>query len=346
MTNTDDDPIQNAIDRLCKPPGSLGVIERLAHRLGTITGSTRPAVRPAAAVVFAADHGVTARGVSAWPSSVTAAVTTLMAGGRTASGVFARTIDVDFTVVDVGLCSPIVAPEIHEVHFVDAAKVRGTADFSVGPAMDRETFDHAWQTGWSMVETAARNDVKVLIGGEMGIGNTTAASCLTAWWTDAAVADVVGPGAGLDDAGIRRKRDVVTQTLVRVDTLGFDRATATADDAREIARQIGGLEIVSLAGFYAAAAQRRVVVLLDGFISTAAALVAETIRPGTKNHMIAAHQSTEPGHAAALAYLGLQPVLSMSMRLGEASGALAAMPMLDLAAAMMRDMATLDELGK
>lgn len=339
----DPDAVDRRLDQLCKPPGSLGAIEALARRLCLIQQTLTPQTRPRQVTVFAADHGVVDEGVTAWPSSVTAAVAGVMQQGRTASGVWARSLECDYEVVDVGLLSPPASAS----GLIDAAARRGTANLMREAAMDEADFDHAWQTGASRAEAACQNGHRLLIGGEMGIGNTTSASCLIGLLELASRSGgeavesaeaLVGPGAGATPEQLDRKRRVVATAIERVEALG-------TRDPKRIACEVGGLEIVALAGFFATGAALRATLLIDGVIATAAALIAEAIRPGTRHAMIAGHRSSEPAHRWALSRLGLEPVLDLGMRLGEGSGALAALPLLDLAAAMITDMATLDELG-
>jgi nicotinate-nucleotide--dimethylbenzimidazole phosphoribosyltransferase len=313
---------QQTVDRLnslCKPSGSLGTIETIAANLCRIQQTLRPVTTPRSVSIFAADHGVTVEGVSAWPSKVTAAVVRVMQMQRTASGVFAKSLHCDYEVVDVGLGE------------------RGTRNLLREAAMDDDAFSHAWSVGTDRASAACDRGANLLIGGEMGIGNTTSASCLIGLLCDVSPIGIVGTGAGLSEERLPHKQAVVAAAIQRVKRLGVT-------DARGIACQVGGLEIVALAGFYAEAARRRRVILLDGMIATSAAVLADAIRLGTKDFMIAGHRSTEPGHIAALSHLGLEPILDLGMRLGEASGALACLPMLDLAAAMISEMATLNEL--
>lgn len=319
------------INQLCKPPGSLGGIEAIAHHLCRIQQTVTPVTRPRHVCIFAADHGVVRQGVSAWPSEVTAAVTDVMVQGRTASGVFASALQCSYEVVDVGLLRACNSPIIH------SAKRRSTGDLMVESAMTLADFEHAWQTGVLRAALAADAGNRILIGGEMGIGNTTPASCIIALLCFVESDQVVGRGAGIDDAGLERKREVVAEAVKRVRQSG-----STAP--QQIAIEVGGLEIVALAGFYWEAARRGLTIVLDGLIATSAAVLANAIYPGTSEKMIAGHRSTEPGHLAALEQLKLEPVLDMQLRLGEATGALAALPLLDLAAAMMNSMASLSEL--
>lgn len=330
--------IQARLDSLCKPPGSLGDLERIAFRLCEIQQTLNPVTAPRSVSVFAADHGVAGEGVTNWPSSVTGAVVRLMRAGQTASGVFARTLSCHYEVVDVGLLKPnaVQVAGVADM-FVDAARRRETGNLLHEPAMSPADFEAAWQTGVARSLVACQQGARVLIGGEMGIGNTTAASCLIGLLAGGEVDQIVGRGAGVNDDQLRRKQQVVSSAIERVRSLGDL-------SAGEIGRQAGGLEIAALAGFYHQSAQSGRVVLVDGLISTAAALLAESLHPGTRNNMIVGHRSTEPGHAIALNALKLEPVLDVNMRLGEATGALAALPLLDLAAAMMNEMATLSDL--
>lgn len=333
----DEQQIAVHLDRLCKPPGSLGDLEGLARRLCLVQQTLQPVTSPRRAVIFAADHGVTCEGVTAWPSQVTAAVVEQMQKQRTASGVFAQQLQCQYEVVDVGLLRGLVATS-DQTSSLDAARRRGTGNLRVEPAMERDDFEHGWMVGQMRAEEAQRAGCRLVIGGEMGIGNTTPASCLLALLAELDIDKIVGRGAGIDDAGLERKCQVVREAIARVRRLG-------AVGAERIACEVGGLEIVALAGFYARAAELKLVIVLDGFIATAAALLADVLRPGTHCQMIAGHASSEPGHVLALAKLGLVPLLDLHLRLGEGTGALAALPLIDLAAAMVSDMATLDELN-
>lgn len=331
----DEREVQTHLDALCKPPGSLGKLETIAKRLCMVQQTLAPVTKPRHASVFAADHGVTCEGVTAWPSEVTRAVVSVMQQGRTASGVFADSLDCSYEVVDVGLLSPVAV----EGCLIDASSRRGTGNLRREPAMTRAEFDHAWHVGQQRAGVACDAGAMVLIGGEMGIGNTTAASCLIGLLCNLPAEKVVGRGAGIDDNMLGHKERVVAEAMTRVSDLG-------SGDASEVACQVGGLEIVSLAGFYSEAAQRGRTVLVDGLIATSAALLTDAMQPRARNYMIAGHRSTEPGHLAALERLQLEPVLDLGMRLGEATGALSCLPLLDLASAMCSQMASLDELDR
>jgi nicotinate-nucleotide--dimethylbenzimidazole phosphoribosyltransferase len=330
------DEVLRHLDRLTKPPGSLGRLEELATRLCVIQGSLCPITRPRRIVLFAGDHGVVAEGVSAWPSEVTGLMVRNIVSGGAASSVLARATQTELVVVDVGAQSPPLPAQPGYV----AARVRdGSRNLAREPALTAAEFDRAWEVGAAQARLAAVEGMRVVAAGEMGIGNTTPAACLAALLADVPVAEAVGRGAGADDAALARKRAIVAEAVSRArETFVSDRKAALA--------ALNGLEIAAMSGFYAAAASAGLTVVLDGFIATSAALVAEFTHPGTREFFIAAHRSAEPGHAAMLTHLGLTPLLDgWQMRLGEGTGALLAMPMLDAAAAIVRDMATFDQVG-
>jgi nicotinate-nucleotide--dimethylbenzimidazole phosphoribosyltransferase len=257
-----------------------------------------------------------------------------MTRSRTASGVFARELQASYEVVDVGLIKPLLSDENPGGERSSARC--GTRNMRHGPAMTAAEFDYSWAVGEARARLAAETNA-ILIGGEMGIGNTTAASCLACLLAGFAPDEAVGRGAGLDEAGMQRKRAVVADVVARVRRKGIR-------GPMQLACEAGGFEIVALAGYYAEAAERGRTILLDGFISTAAVALAEAIRPGTLRRVIAGHCSAEKAHRQWLERLGLVPLLDLDCRLGEASGALLALPLIDLAAAMMNGMATLEEL--
>ena len=321
---------------LAKPRRSLGRLEELAARIATIQGTLAPAVRPRRAVLFAADHGVVAQGVSAWPSEVTALMVRTIVAGRAASTALAAAQGCDLRVVDVGVATPL--DDLSAGHFRRAPVATGTQDLSQTAAMTSEQFAAAWQVGADEARAAVDDGCRVLVAGEMGIGNTTAAACLTSLLADVAPDRATGRGAGVDDALRAAKSAIVAAATMRARTL-------MAKDARAAIASVAGFEIVAMAGLFAEAARHRVVLLLDGYVATAAALIAEALQPGIASCMIAAHLSAEPGHRAALAALQLDPLLEWNMRLGEGTGALVALPLLDAAAALLRDVASLDELG-
>ena len=329
-----EDMVWARLDALAKPQRSLGRLEALAVRLAMTQQRIDPVTRPRRIVLFAADHGVVARGVSAWPSAVTGLMVGTIAAGRASSSALAAAQTCDLRLVDVGVATPLPGP--YPAFHRQATVAPGTADLSTGPAMTVAQFDAAWNVGVDEAKRARAEGYAVLIAGEMGIGNTTAAACLTALLAGVAPEIAAGRGAGADDGTLAIKRAIVEEASRR--------ALSVADPRGAIAG-VAGFEIAAMAGYFAQGAASRATVLLDGYVATAAALVAERLAPGTANAMIAAHQSAEPGHGAALAALGLDPLLDWQMRLGEGTGALVALPLLDSAAALLRDVALLADLG-
>ena len=317
------------LNALAKPPGSLGRLEALAARLAVIQQSLRPVTRPRRIVLFAGDHGVAASGVTAWPSSVTGAMIGMICAGRASSSALARAQDADLRLVDVGSLSPTDNPP---AFFRDARIAAGTADLSCRAAMTPEEFDAAWNIGEEEARLAHAGGFTILIAGEMGIGNTTPAACLTSLLTGTQSA--TGRGAGANDDMLARKSAVVEAAVARARILEPKVAIAA----------VCGFEIAAMAGFFVQAARQGSTILLDGYVTTAAALIAERLSPGTAACMIAAHLSAEPGHRAALEMLGLEPLLEWNMRLGEGTGALTALPLLDSAAVLMSEVALLAEI--
>ncbi|MEM9367943.1 MAG: nicotinate-nucleotide--dimethylbenzimidazole phosphoribosyltransferase [Planctomycetota bacterium] len=330
--------IKARIASLCKPPGSLGVIEQVAERLCMTQRTLLPRTQPRSVTVFAADHGVTQEGVSAWPSAITRSVVEQMQHSRTASGVFADTLRCHYEVVDVGLLEPLGQ---YGDGALNCARRRGSGNLRCEAALTEKDFQHAWQVGEERASHAIDAGNHLLLGGEMGIGNTTAATCLIALFcqlqSTAEIDAIVGTGAGADASQMMRKQTAIRDAVGRVRSLGIE-------EPQQIGRHVGGLEIVALAGYFVGGAVRGATLLIDGVIATSAAVLAAAVQPGVQRQMMAAHRSTEPAQQVALKSLGLEPVLNLQMRLGEATGALAALPLLDLAASMINDMASIDEL--
>ncbi|WP_448661469.1 nicotinate-nucleotide--dimethylbenzimidazole phosphoribosyltransferase [Sphingomonas sp. CJ20] len=324
------------LDALAKPAGSLGKLEAVAARLAAIQQRLDPVTRPRRLVLFAGDHGVVAQGVTPWPSAVTGMMVGTILAGRASSTALAAAQDCDVRLVDVGVQSPPPGP--YPAHYRSARVAPGTADLSIGAAMSVAQFDAAWAVGADEARQAIAEGHRILIAGEMGIGNTTPAACLTALLAGVQAAQAVGRGAGADTAMLDNKITVVRSAVSRAQVL-------LSRDVRAAIASVAGFEIAAMAGFLAAGAAGGATLLLDGYVVTAAALVAERLAPGTIDALIAAHHSAEPGHGAALAALGLEPMLDWQMRLGEGTGALVALPLLDSAAAILRDVALLSELG-
>lgn len=329
------DAARRRLERLAKPPGSLGRLEDLAVRLCTIQGTLTPRTKPRRVVVFAADHGVVAEGVTAWPSVVTGVMIGSILRGGAACTALAASCDAEVTLVDVGSQSAPRPPRPgYEVRKVGP----GTGNLALGPAMSVAEFEQALAVGAEQARRARDDGVSVVAAGEMGIGNTTPASCLAVLLADVPLDQAVGRGAGADDAVLERKKHVVERATARA------RRRFERDPSGAIA-EVAGFEIAAMAGFYQECRRLGLTVVLDGMIATAAALIGETLRPGTADGMIAAHLSAEPAHAPMLAKLGLVPLLSdWRLRLGEGTGAVLAFPLLDAAAAMISRMDTLDAL--
>ena len=321
------------LDAKTKPPGSLGRLEELAGRLTAIRGIVPVRPPSAAIVVAAADHGVAARGVSAYPQEVTAQMLANFASGGAAICVLAREAGARLVVVDVGVIGGEAIAGVRS-EIVDDA--RGTADLSLGPAMPRATSVGAIERGIVLAGELADDGVEIVGLGEMGIGNTTAASALTSAMLGADPKRVCGPGTGLDDDGLARKLEAVRRGLA---ANGLPRHDA---DPIDVLAAVGGLEIAFLVGVSLGASARGLAILLDGFITSAAAVVAARLRPGSAGSMIAATRSTEPGHALVLEALGLDPLLDLRLHLGEGTGAALALPLIHAAIAILVDMSTFD----
>lgn len=315
---------QRRFDAKTKPRGSLGRLEDLGCRIAEIRGFV-PSWLECAIVVAAADHGVAQDGVSAYPQAVTAQMVANFAAGGAAINVLAREAGARLVVVDVGVATPTAHPDVQSVRVA-----AGTANMLERSAMTAEEAAAARAAGEALA--AELSDVDVVALGEMGIGNTTSAAAVTAALLDLDPAAVCGPGTGLDAAGIARKTDVVR------------RAIELHRGADPLA-SLGGLELAFLAGVAIGCAARRIVVLLDGFITGVAALAAVRIEPDVRGVLIAAHRSPEPGHAYVLDALGLEPLIDLGLRLGEGSGAALAVPLLRSSIAILRDMATFSEAG-
>jgi nicotinate-nucleotide--dimethylbenzimidazole phosphoribosyltransferase len=324
---------QQLLDAKTKPRGSLGRVEELACRLAAICRTPRPDLRARAIVVMAADHGVAEEGVSAYPQEVTAQMLANFAAGGAAINVLARQAGARLCVLDMGSKSP---PQ--GIEGVRSCRLGpGTANFTRGPAMSRETATLALEAGIRVAAELIEEGVGLIGLGEMGIANTTAASALTAAFTGAEPERVTGRGTGVDAAGWRRKVGAVERALA------VNRPDPA--DALGVLAGLGGFEIAGLAGVILGAAARRVPLLLDGFITGAAALAAVRLCPAARGYLIAAHQSVEPGHALVLADLGLRPLLELDLRLGEGTGAALALHLVEAALRIVREMATFAAAG-
>ena len=313
--------------QLTKPPGSLGMMEEIAVRLAALQGTETPAVEKIWVTVFAADHGIAAESVSAFPQAVTAEMVRNFANGGAAVNVLSRYVQADFEVVDVGL-----------IHEVDCAKIisdragNGTANFSRQAAMTEQQQTDALNAGRSAVVRALNQQAKLFIGGEMGIANTTSASAVAAALLKMDAAQLTGAGTGLTAGQIDHKTRVIEAALRKHKT--------SLESPLQIMQYLGGFEIVALTGAYLYAAQQRLPVMVDGFIATVGALCAVRINPDVKNWLFFAHCSHEQGHKRLLQALDARPILDLDMRLGEGSGALAAVPLIQMACRLHNEMAT------
>jgi len=320
--------------RMTKPPGSLGVLEDVSVQLAGLAGSCPPPLpEPAAVAVFAGDHGVHAQGVTPWPQEVTAQmVANFLAGGAVVNA-FARQIGAEVCVVDVG-----VAADLDAVPGLVPRKVRrGTADLTTGPAMSRDEAVRGVETGIETARDLVTAGNRCLVTGDMGIANTTASAALIAAFTGREPAEVTGRGTGIDDATHARKVEAVRRAL-----------TLHAPDAADplgVLAAVGGLEHAAIAGFVLGAAALRMPVVLDGVIAGSAALVAAGLAPDALAACVAGHRSAEPGHAIALAHLGLRPLVELELRLGEGTGALLAVPLVQSAVRALREVSTFDAAG-
>ena len=319
-----------ALDAKTKPRGSLGELETLAVRIAAIRGTASPGELRAAVVVAAGDHGYAARGVSAYPQEVTAQMLANFAAGGAAINVLARQADARLVVVDAGVLRPVEHSAIRPLRLG-----AGTADATVGPALTREQALAGIAAGAELAAELVRNGIGIVALGDMGIGNTTAASALCAALLPAEPEAVCGRGTGIDEEGLARKVDVVGRALA---------ANDVADPVGALAA-LGGHEIAFLAGVCLGAAAEGAVVLLDGVVTGAAALVAARLAPDAAGRMVASHRSPEPGHALVLADLALRPLLDLGLRLGEGSGAALALPLVAAALAILADMATFEAAG-
>ncbi|MDF1541724.1 MAG: nicotinate-nucleotide--dimethylbenzimidazole phosphoribosyltransferase [Anaerosomatales bacterium] len=321
------------LDTLTKPPRSLGRLEEVAAAIARIQGTDRPSVTRKAIILMAGDHGVVAEGVSPYPQSVTWQMVANFAAGGAAINQIASSVGADLLLYDLG-----VVGDTSVFTGVNQAKVvRGTANMRLGPALTRDQAVEALLAGAQAASEAADGGVALLGTGEMGIGNTTAAAALTAAYTGAPVERVVGPGTGLDHTGVAHKMAVVRDALARNVTPG--------SDALDILAALGGAEIAGLAGVMLGGSARGVCVLVDGFISGAAALAAVALCPSCRDHLLASHRSLEPGHTVQLDHLGMAPVLDLDLRLGEGTGAALSMGLVDAACRMLSGMATFEEAG-
>ncbi|MEK5376095.1 MULTISPECIES: nicotinate-nucleotide--dimethylbenzimidazole phosphoribosyltransferase [Paenibacillus] len=320
------------LDQLTKPPGSLGKLESVAIQLAGITGVDKPEFDRKTVMVMAADHGVCEEGVSAFPAEVTQQMLYNMLSGGAAINVLARHAGADVKVVDVG-----VNADVAHANLVDRKVRMGTSNIAKGPAMLRTEAEQAVLAGAEAVAEAVKGGTRLFVTGELGIGNTTASAAVVCALTGLEPEVIVGRGTGVDMAGLTRKISVVCRAL--------DVNQPDANDAFDVLTKVGGLEIAALAGVILGAAAHRCPVVLDGFISGAAALAARALAPASAAYMLASHASDERGHAAVLRQLKLEPMLHLDMRLGEGTGGALSLHLIDAACRIMREMATFADAG-
>lgn len=332
--------MRQCLDAKTKPRGSLGVLEDIACQVASIYCTDSPPLPRKAVVVMAADHGVAEEGVSAYPSEVTAQMVSNFAAGGAAINVLARQAEATVAVVDMGIKSRLPTRSASaggRQQIRDGRLGPGTANSTCGPAMTKETAVCGIETGIAIAAEIGADGIGLIGIGDMGIANTTSASALTAVLCGEAVERVTGRGTGIDDAGRQRKIRAIEQAL--------EVNRPDAADALDTLAKVGGFEIAGLAGVVLGAAARRIPVLLDGFITGAAALIAVRLCPALRGYLIAAHRSVEPGHQAILRELGLRPLLDLEMRLGEGTGAILAMNLVEASLRIVREMATFTAAG-
>jgi nicotinate-nucleotide--dimethylbenzimidazole phosphoribosyltransferase len=320
-------------NQLTKPLGALGQLEALSIQLAGITGQVRPHFPQKAVIVMAGDHGVALEGVSAYPPEVTPQMVLNFLHGGAAINVLARQAGARVQIVDIG-----VAYDFEKHPKLISRKIaRGTQNMLKGPAMSRAQAEQAIQVGLDVIAQEIENGLDLVATGEMGIGNSTASAAITAVLTGSSVAQVTGRGTGVDDGALKHKIEVIEQALLinEVDP----------SDPLGVLAKVGGFEIAGLTGVVLGAASRRIPVVVDGFISGAAALVAAALDPAVKPYLIASHQSVEVGHKVIWDQLGLKPLLNLGMRLGEGSGAVLAFHLVEAAARILDEMTTFGEAG-
>ncbi|MGA2193354.1 MAG: nicotinate-nucleotide--dimethylbenzimidazole phosphoribosyltransferase [Nitrospirota bacterium] len=325
--------IQKRLDNKTKPPGSLGRLEEMAKRICLITGKDAPDLSRKAVFVFAGDHGVADEGVSAYPKVVTAQMVYNFLRGGAGVNVLARHMGADVVVSDIGVD--------HDFEPVDGLRIvkvaRGTKNMAEGPAMTREQAIRAIEVGIGLAGEFAARGYGIFATGEMGIANTTPSSAMAAVFTGLSAGIVTGYGTGISEAAFRHKVSVIEKAI--------EINSPDPSDGLGVLAKLGGLEIAGIAGVILGAASSRIPVVVDGFISTAGALAACEIAPAAKGYIIAAHRSVEAGHLAILDRLGLRPLLDLDMRLGEGTGAVLAMGIVEAGVKVLREMATFGEAG-
>lgn len=327
------DQLEARVRGKAMPVGALGRLEELAIQIGLVTGSLTPDLGPARIVVFAGDHGITAEGVTAYPSVVTREIAKLILAGTAGINVCARGVNADVILVDAGLLAPL---DPHP-YLISCRIASGTANALAEPAMTDDQRDAALNAGREIAAALARSGARLLAFGEVGIGNTSASALLAHAVTGIALNDLIGNGAGVPPRGLEHKRRVLAETSARADIRGETPAARAAQALSAFA----GFEMVMMAGAFAAAAGEGCVIIVDGFIATAVAAAACAMDPNVRAHCVFAHCSADAGHRALLKHLDARPLLDLGLRLGEGTGAALAIPLVRAAEHMLRDMADL-----
>ena len=324
---------QKKLDNLTKPRGSLGRLEELARGVVEITRDENPSFKNKVIFIMAGDHGVVAEGVSAFPQEVTPQMVYNFIGGGAGINVLARHVGAKVVVVDMGVASDLVSHSeliIKKVNY-------GTKNMAKGPAMSREEAIKSIESGIEVFEDEFKNGIDIVGTGDMGIGNTTPSSAITAVMTSKAVGDVTGKGTGIDDKALAHKIEVINKAI--------EINKPNPKDALDVLAKVGGFEIGGLAGVILGAAAKRIPVVIDGFISGAAALIAYQLEPKVRDYIIAAHCSVEKGHIKVLDFMELEPLLDLNLRLGEGTGAALAMNIIEAGIKILTQMATFQDAG-
>ena len=319
-------------DYTAKPVGSLGELENIVTKLAGISGEAYPSIEKRAVIVLCADNGVTAKGVAMTPPEVTAIMTGFIARHRSAVCIMAQQANAEIITVDMGMFS-----RIEEKDLLDRRIADGTKDFTEGPAMTRLQALQAIQVGIDLVENCQKQGFRILATGEMGIGNTSTSSAITAVLLDKDPASVTGRGVGLSDEGLKNKQRMI-EAAIKINA-------PDKNDPLDVLHKLGGFDIAAMCGIFIGGAIYRVPVIVDGFISSVAALTAQRLCPACRDYMLASHASAEPAAAMVSRALGLDPVLHAGMHLGEGTGAVALLPLIDMALAVYKDLFTYGDIG-
>jgi nicotinate-nucleotide--dimethylbenzimidazole phosphoribosyltransferase len=331
--------VQKRLDNLTKPQGSLGRLEELARHIAGITGKESPTLKHKVIFTLAADHGVTEEGVSAYPKEVTPQMVYNFLRGGAGINVLAKQVNARVIIVDMGVCEKLQISgyklQDDKTAFKDCKINLGTRNFTKGPAMSREDAIKSIEVGIKLVEEEISKGIDIIGTGDMGIGNTTPSSAITAVFTDCKIEDVTGYGTGINESGWAKKVESIKK--------GIAVNKPDASDPIDVLAKVGGYEIGGIAGVILGAARHRIPVVIDGFISGAGALIAVGLAPQAKDFIIASHCSQERGHKYALARMGLKPFLDLNLRLGEGTGAALAMSLCESAVRILNEMATFGE---